>query len=70
MASWEIDEANRAWDETARGRVLPAAGRGRGPLMADGRSSSRPEGLTKEFRGFVAVKDVNLARPPRHASTR
>ena len=27
-------------------------------------------GLTKEFRGFVAVKDVNLEDQARHRSTR
>src|SRR5258706_316365 len=42
----------------ARGPLLPAAG-GRRTLMADD-FILETEGLTKEFRGFVAVKDVRL----------
>ena len=65
MASWELEQANRAWDERRAAALLPAAlapqavradGIIGGLMASDVILETR--GLTKEFRGFVAVKDV------------
>ena len=60
-------EANRAWDERRETRFSrrpnPEGGGIIGALMAS--ESSWRRRLTKEFRGFVAVKDAQPAGAPR-----
>ena len=59
MTSWEIERGQPRLGRAAGGALLSTAVRRRlGPMTDD--FILETEGLTKEFRGFFAVKDVDL----------
>ncbi len=59
-----MEQANRAWDERRDPRFYPPPAGGappsRGPGLMPDDVILETRGLTKEFKGFVAVKDVDL----------